>query len=84
MNSKYTAFVEGKDHEDPSLSWFEGQLSFFDNYIIPLAKNLEECNVLGVSCDEHLSYALENRHEWALKWQQVVADMISEYNQGSD
>lgn len=38
-----------------------GELGFFDNYVIPLAKKLKECGVFGVSSDEYLNYALENR-----------------------
>jgi hypothetical protein len=29
----------------------------FDNYVIPLARKLKECNVFGVSSDEYLNYA---------------------------
>lgn len=31
------------------MSRYEGELGFFDNYIIPLAKKLCECGVFGVS-----------------------------------
>jgi class 3 adenylate cyclase len=81
FNEQYTAFIEGKETENPSLSWFQGELDFFDHYVIPLAKNLEECNVFGVSCDEYLSYALENRHEWSLKGEQIVVEMIAACSQ---
>jgi hypothetical protein len=40
-----------------------GELGFFDNNIIPLAKKLKECNVFGVSSDEYLNYALQNQAE---------------------
>lgn len=46
---------------DPSTFWYKGELGFFDNYIIPLAKKLKDCNVFGVSSDEYLNYALQNR-----------------------
>ena len=36
----------------------QGELKFFDNYIIPLAKKLRDCNVFGVSSDECLNYAV--------------------------
>ena len=50
--------------------------SFFDNYIIPLAKKLKECNVFGVSSDEYLSYAKANRDEWEQKGRQIVAELV--------
>lgn len=81
FKEQYIAFKQGKNTEDPSLIWFQGELDFFDNYVIPLARNLEECNVFGVSCDEYLSYALENRHEWEQKGKQMVAEMVSAYEQ---
>ena len=39
--------------------WYPlGELKFFDNYIIPLARKLKECNIFGVSSDECLNYAV--------------------------
>jgi tetratricopeptide (TPR) repeat protein len=64
---------------DPSEGWYKGELWFFDNYIIPLAQKLEECGVFGVSSDECLNYALENRKEWALKGKQLVTEMKDRY-----
>lgn len=59
----FLAYKEGRGGKDPSEGWYDGELWFFDNYIIPLAKKLEECGVFGVSSDECLNYALENRRE---------------------
>ena len=57
---------------------YTGELSFFDNYIIPLAKKLQECNVFGVSSDECLNYASRNRDEWQQRGQSIVAEMMQE------
>lgn len=57
------AYEEGRGGKDPTEGWYNGELWFFDNYVIPLAKKLEECGVFGVSSDECLNYALENRKE---------------------
>ena len=46
---------------------------FFDNCVIPLVKKLKECVVFGVSIDECLNYALENRRERGVKGQKIVA-----------
>jgi hypothetical protein len=51
----------------PSRGWHVGELWSFNNYIIPLAKKLEECRGFGVSSDEYLNYALENKIEWEHK-----------------
>jgi hypothetical protein len=59
----------------------KGKIWFFDNYIIPLAKKLETCGVFGVSSDEYLSYALENRHEWELVvGEEIVQSMVEKCN----
>jgi 3'5'-cyclic nucleotide phosphodiesterase len=53
----YIAYQNGRMAVDPSTFWYEGELQFFDNYVIPLAKKLKECQVFGVSSDEYLTYA---------------------------
>lgn len=58
---------------------FQGELWFFDHYVIPLAKKLEECNVFGVSSAECLDYATANRNEWSVKGEEVVAAMMDRY-----
>ena len=65
--------------KDPSTFWAAGEIGFFDNYIIPLAKKLKECNVFGVSSDEYLNYAQDNRDEWAQKGPQIVEELKAKY-----
>lgn len=73
----YFAFLSGRSQKDPSEGWFEGELWFFDNYVIPLAKKLKNCGVFGVSSDEYLTYALQNRVEWEKKGKDVCAKIKS-------
>ena len=63
----------------PSIDWFKGELGFFDRYVIPLAKKLKECGVFGVSSDEYLNYAENNRREWEDKGKQIVSDMVEKF-----
>ena len=72
----YKAFKDGRAKTDPSLNWFNGELGFFDFYIIPLAKKLKDCGVFGVSSDEYLDYAQKNRDEWERQGQACVAAMV--------
>ena len=65
--------------EDPSLNWYEGELKFFDHYVIPLAKKLQECRVFGVAADEYLDYAIANRDEWHRKGHDAVKQMVAQY-----
>ena len=77
----YTAYKNGRSEKDPSEGWYGGELWFFDNYVIPLAKKLKECGVFGVSSDECLNYAMENREEWERKGRSIVEAMVEQFNQ---
>ncbi|CAB9519167.1 Receptor-type guanylate cyclase gcy [Seminavis robusta] len=74
----YTKWA-GRLEKDPSISWYEGELGFFDFYIIPLAKKLFKCGVFGVSSDEFLNYAEINRKEWEKKGAQMVQKYLQDY-----
>lgn len=76
MHEMYLAYINGRSEKDPSIGWYDGELWFFDNYIIPLAKKLKTCGVFGVSCDELLDYAMENRAEWAAKGKAIVEENL--------
>jgi hypothetical protein len=49
---------------DVSKVWFKGQIGFFDGYINPLAKRLEECGVFGDQGHLFLTNATQNRERW--------------------
>jgi hypothetical protein len=68
---------------DPSIAWYEGELGFFDQYIMPLAKKLKDCGVFGVCSDENLKYAMDNRSEWAEKGKEVVQSFLTEYRKSA-
>lgn len=76
----YKAFKEGRSNTDPSEFWYQGEIGFFDFYIIPLAKKLKECGVFGVCSDEYLQYAVNNRNEWERKGKTVVENLIASVN----
>jgi 3'5'-cyclic nucleotide phosphodiesterase len=57
----YQAFLDGRADKDPSTFWYEGEIGFFD---------------FGISSDEYLNYALNNREEWERRGKDVVADTM--------
>jgi hypothetical protein len=77
----YDAFVKGRSLVDPTDTWYQGELNFFDYYIIPLATKLKECGVFGVAGAEYLQYAKNNRLEWESRGQQCVNDMKARANE---
>jgi hypothetical protein len=72
VKEMYAAYKAGRADKSPLMGWFEGELWFFDNYVIPLAKKLRECEVFGVDCDQLLDYATQNRMEWKRKRADIV------------
>jgi len=78
----HRAYQQGRADSDPATFWTKGEIGFFDFYIIPLAKKLKDCGVFGVSSDEYLKYAENNRNEWAVKGPQIVAEMVERLQGG--
>ncbi|KAL7565542.1 hypothetical protein ACA910_003819 [Epithemia clementina (nom. ined.)] len=72
----YQAYLEGRAEKDPAEYWYQGEIGFFDFYIIPLAKKLKDCGVFGVSSEEYYSYAKKNRDQWEHFGQGVIALMV--------
>jgi len=69
----WAAYVSGRATNDPTVGWYEGQIGFFDGYIIPLATKLKECGVFGSAGEEYLGNALNNREEWIVKGKEISA-----------
>jgi hypothetical protein len=77
FEERYMAWLQGVAGEnDLSVGWYEGELWFFDNYIITLAEKLSACGVFGVSSFECLNYAQANRAEWEQKGCDIVSLML--------
>jgi len=77
----YSTYRKGRAANDPSLNWYEGEIGFFDFYIIPLAKKLDTCGVFGVSSHEYLDYAEANRERWVEMGEECVAAWLLKYQQ---
>ena len=71
----YDSYEKGRCKVDPTDSWYQGELDFYDYYIIPLANKLAECGVFGVSSTEYLQYARSNRSEWQARGKEIVSEM---------
>jgi class 3 adenylate cyclase len=75
----YRTYKEGRSDKDPSEFWYEGEIGFFDFYIIPLAMKLKTCGVFGVSSDEYLNYARNNRSEWERTGKEAIKGYVKQY-----
>ena len=72
------AYRDGRCSANPADFWYEGELKFFDNYVIPLAQKLRDCNIFGVSSDECFNYAVRNRAEWEDRGRAIVAEYVQD------
>ena len=77
----YSAFQVGRGDRDPSLGWYEGELWFLDNYVIPLAKKLKESEVFGAASSQFLKFAMDNREEWEKKGEAILARLVEKHTQ---
>jgi hypothetical protein len=70
----HNAYRSGRLDKDPTPGWYDSELAFFDNYVIPLAHKMRDCN-FGAASDECLNYAKANRNEWSVKGRDLVSAM---------
>ena len=79
FDEMFLSYKFGRIHTNPAEFWYEGELGFFDHYIIPLTKKLASCGVFGVSSQEYLNYAQSNRDEWARRGEAVLKEYTKKY-----
>jgi len=73
------AFKSGRIPSDPAKTWYKDQLSFFDNFVIPLTMELKDIDAFVVNSDEYLNYALRNRQRWSTNGREIVAALVGKY-----
>jgi len=59
---------------DPLTGWYDGEIGFFNGYIIPLATRLRDSGIFGSAGDEYLGHALANKEEWKNKGKDIVEE----------
>jgi class 3 adenylate cyclase len=77
----HLAYQQGRLEKNPCLTWYDGELWFFDNYVIPLANKLQLCNVFGANSDAFLDFASDNRTEWESKGRSIVEKWTQDFNE---
>ncbi|CAB9516323.1 Receptor-type guanylate cyclase gcy [Seminavis robusta] len=77
----YFAFKAGRADIDPSITWYEDEITFFDTYVIPLATKMRECELFDSSCEEGIRYATSNREQWVTTGAEEVASMVESCNE---
>jgi hypothetical protein len=75
----WDAYSSGRTSLNPSVTWYQDEIDFFDKYSIPIAKKLNDCGVFGVAGDEYLNFAEENRRRWVARGREIVAVYVETY-----
>jgi len=70
------AYESDRMNSDPGENWFQNQLAFFDSYVIPLAKRLDDLGVFGDHGQQFASYTMENRRQWVEEGRDFTGWMI--------
>lgn len=56
----FVAHQKGRGDVSPSEYWYDAELAFFDDCVLPLARKLKDARIFGVSSEEYYNYALRN------------------------
>mmetsp|Transcript_39074 Transcript_39074/g.94478 ORF Transcript_39074/g.94478 Transcript_39074/m.94478 type:complete len:717 (-) Transcript_39074:77-2227(-) len=72
----YLAFLEERSSKDPSESWYEDQLKFFDNLVLPLTETGTETGVWDILSDQLFQQATRNRLKWELEGKNICESLI--------
>ena len=83
FEERLKAYKSGLIRQDPSLTWYQEQLNFFDNVAVPLSQKLCDCGMFGEFSNEYLSYARMNRDEWQRKGQKETCEILEQSNGSS-
>mmetsp|Transcript_7886 Transcript_7886/g.15271 ORF Transcript_7886/g.15271 Transcript_7886/m.15271 type:complete len:1152 (-) Transcript_7886:303-3758(-) len=78
----FQAYRAGRSDRNPADYWYDGEISFFNTTVIPLAQKIKDCGVFcSSSSDEFLKYALNNKKEWMAKGRALVAELAEKCSQ---
>lgn len=77
----YKAWREGRASRDPSETFYDSQLGFFDFFICPLAEKMQACGVLrSTTVADLVRHAKINRAKWDAQGRNLVRDYQKKYS----
>ena len=75
----YNAYADGRTSENPQNWWYETELHFFEEHVIPLTNRLSESGAFTkVFLEPYQSYAKENCREWECNGENLVVKMTDQ------
>lgn len=79
FSEAYEAFESGRVAKNPSLDWYQNELSLLDEHIIPLCKSMKQLGAFGKSADESLALVATNRAKLIAGKETIVKVMLDKY-----
>jgi Adenylate and Guanylate cyclase catalytic domain/3'5'-cyclic nucleotide phosphodiesterase len=77
FEERYMAWARGvSGAQDPSLTWHEAQISFFDHVVLPLVSRLQENGAFAGTGSDGAELARQNRAEWESKGPEIVGELL--------
>lgn len=74
----YQSFVDKRKDADPSEDWYENEINFFDRFVLPIVRRLQESGAfVAASTDSNMDYAEQNLSQWVDKGRDIVAEMAN-------
>ncbi len=74
------AYKTGRQNgqKDPADFWYQGELAFFADTVIPLGCKLHESGAFGDDAEEFVEYAKSNRRDWETKGRDIINEYLSD------
>lgn len=72
------AYRNGRSSFDPASNWYQGEIGFFDHYVVPLATKMKEAGVFGSAGAPYLAFATSNKEMWETGGAQAIEVLIEE------
>lgn len=80
------AYSKGKQmgQKDPADFWYQGEILFFDETVIPMCTRLNESGAFGDDAEEFVNCAKSNRQAWQTKGHDMVDQYLCDVGGGTN
>jgi hypothetical protein len=72
----YQSYVDKRRDTDPSEDWYQSEIDFFETFVFPIVRRLQESGAfVPSSTDSNMDYAEQNLTQWVEKGQDIITEM---------
>ena len=80
----HAAYEKGLSAKSPAENWYEGEIWFFDNCVLPLAKRMKDSGIFGARGNDIYRNAVSNKKDWTIKGAGIVASLVENLQKKTD